>query len=119
VSIDLANLAVQPTKYYSAYRFPTGNCPGYWGFATPKGSTPPTSTQKPKATPSDAKTCLSFTTPSSTPTPTIVVNNGPPVPSSGQKYSVYGRPADQQVELRGVNDLPPLKADGGIYGLMG
>lgn len=98
----------------SAYRFPTGDCPGYWGFATPRGGKTPTSTQKPKSTPADAKTCLSFTTLSSTPTPTIAVNNG--IPSSGQKYSVYNRPNDEWVTLRGVDDLPPLKVAGGIYG---
>ncbi|CAE6394641.1 unnamed protein product [Rhizoctonia solani] len=58
---------------YLAYRFPTGNCPGYYGFAVSKGGPTPTSKQKPKTTPTDAATCLSFATPSSTPSPTISV----------------------------------------------
>lgn len=97
---------------YLAYRFPTGNCPGYWGFATPKGSPAPTSTQKPKVTPTDAGTCLSFTKPSSTPTPTIAVNTGL-LGSDGGKYGIYGRPDAQWVELRNANELPPLKVTGG------
>lgn len=103
---------------YLAYRFPTGNCPGYWGFAAPKGGPAPTSTQKPRVTPTDAGTCLSFTKPSSTPTPTIAVHIGM-LGSNGKKYSIYGRPDAQGVELRNVHELPPLKATGGTSALGG
>ncbi|KAG8755635.1 hypothetical protein FRC12_010826 [Ceratobasidium sp. 428] len=105
---------------YLAYRFPTASCPAYWGFATPKGVSLPTSSknQKPKATPTDAATCLSFTAPTSTPTPTMQSGSGGSMPgSSGEKYAIYGQPDMAQVELRGVTDLPPLKAAGAIFGL--
>ncbi|KAF8762029.1 Eukaryotic aspartyl protease [Rhizoctonia solani] len=99
---------------YLAYRFPTGTCPGYWGFAAPKDGPTRTSAQKPRTTPKDAATCLSFTKPSSTPAPTIAV--GREFQPSGQKYSVQGQPDYELVELRGVDDLPQLELNGGIYG---
>ncbi|GAB1519480.1 hypothetical protein RhiTH_002548 [Rhizoctonia solani] len=102
---------------YLAYRFPTGTCPGYWGFAAPKDGPTRTSAQKPRTTPKDAATCLSFTKPSSTPAPTIAV--GREFQPSGQKYSVQGQPDYELVELRGVNDLPQLELNGGIYGFGG
>ncbi|KAG8721211.1 hypothetical protein FRC09_008261 [Ceratobasidium sp. 395] len=105
---------------YLAYRFPTTSCPAYWGFATPKGVSLLASSkvQKPKATPTDAATCLSFTMPTSTPTPTIQSGGGGLMPgSSGEKYAIYGQPAMAQVELRGVADLPLLKAVGTVLGL--
>ncbi|CUA75878.1 putative protein YuaQ [Escherichia coli K-12] [Rhizoctonia solani] len=105
---------------YLAYRFPTGSCPGYYGFAVPKGGPTPTSKQKPRTTPTDAATCLSFVTPSSTPTPTIAVSKElQPSGSSEETYPVHGRTEDQWVALRGVKDLPPLKVSGGIYGFGG
>jgi hypothetical protein len=101
-----------------AYRFPTGNCPGYYGFAVSKGGPTPTSKQKPRTTPTDAATCLSFATPSSTPSPTIsVLKELQPSGASNETYRVHGRPDDDWVSLRGVKDLPPLKVSGGIYGL--
>ncbi|CAE6423419.1 unnamed protein product [Rhizoctonia solani] len=105
---------------YLAYRFPTGSCPGYFGFAAPKGGPTPTSTRKPRTTPTDAATCLSFVTPSSTPTPTIAVSQE--LERSGaseETYPVYGRPDDEWVKLRGVKELPVLKVSGGIYGFGG
>ncbi|KAF8606414.1 hypothetical protein BDV93DRAFT_542676 [Ceratobasidium sp. AG-I] len=97
---------------YFAYRFPTGSCPGYWGFAIPKGGATPT--QKPKTIPSDAAQCLSFTTPTSTPSPSIVASSnldkGAIVDASAEKFRVYGRPAEEPVVLMGTNDLPLLKA---------
>ncbi|KAF8680317.1 Eukaryotic aspartyl protease [Rhizoctonia solani] len=102
---------------YLAYRFPTGTCPGYWGFAAPKDGPTRTSAQKPRTTPKDAATCLSFTKPSSTPAPTIAV--GREFQPSGQKYSVQGQPDYELVELRGVDDLPQLELNGGIYGFGG
>ncbi|KAJ1307266.1 hypothetical protein OPQ81_001379 [Rhizoctonia solani] len=105
---------------YLAYRFPTGNCPGYYGFATPKGSPTPTSRQKPRTTPTDAATCLSFVTPSSTPSPTIGISKElHPSGVSEETYAVYNQPNEQWVALRGVKDLPPLKVSGGIYSFGG
>ncbi|KAH7342035.1 aspartic peptidase domain-containing protein [Rhizoctonia solani] len=102
---------------YLAYRFPTGDCPGYYGFAAPKGGPAPTSTRKPRTIPTDAATCLSFVTPSSTPTPTIAISKElQPSGTSEETYAVYGRPNDQWVGLQGIKDLPPLKVSGGIYG---
>ncbi|KAG8710514.1 hypothetical protein FRC11_004438 [Ceratobasidium sp. 423] len=104
----------------SSEEFPTDNCPGYYGFAPFKGGPTPTSTRKPRATPTDAATCLSFVTPSSTPSPTIAI--GKEFQSSGadeETFAVYGRPNDQRVGLRGVKDLPPLEVSGGIYGFGG
>lgn len=93
----------------------------YWGFATPKGGTAPV--QKPKTVPSDGTKCLSFTTPTSAPTPSIIASegasNGAVIGASTEKYEVYGRPGEQPVMLRGVDDLPPLKATGGIFGFGG
>ncbi|CAE6514824.1 unnamed protein product [Rhizoctonia solani] len=99
---------------YLAYRFPTGNCPGYYGFAVPKGGPTPTSIRKPRTTPTDAATCLSFVTPTSTPTPTIAISKElQPSGASEETYPVHRRVEDQWVALRGVKDLPPLKVSGG------
>ncbi|KAG7087198.1 hypothetical protein E1B28_013179 [Marasmius oreades] len=95
---------------YLAYRFPTGNCPGYYGFAFPKGSTT-TSDQKPRDPPPRASQCLSLVQPTSTPTPTIAVHEGKHG-FSEEKYKVYGENEDQWVALRGVGDLPALKVRG-------
>ncbi|KAF8593446.1 acid protease [Ceratobasidium sp. AG-I] len=106
---------------YLAYRFPTGSCPGYWGFAIPKGGATPT--QRPKTTPSDAAQCLSFATPTSTPSPNVAASSNIYDSSlfgaSTKKFRVYGRPIDETVVLRGIDDLPPLKAAGGISGFGG
>ncbi|KAG7093193.1 hypothetical protein E1B28_006882 [Marasmius oreades] len=104
---------------YIAYRFPTGDCPGYYGFAVPKGVISKTLTnQKPRTTPTDAARCLSFVTPTSTPIPTISVHEGP-FQISKEKYKVYGQEEDQWVELRGVEDLPMLKTKGSVTDLFG
>ncbi|KAF9254330.1 hypothetical protein L218DRAFT_1049965 [Marasmius fiardii PR-910] len=97
----------------SVYLFPTEDCPGYYGFAFPKGTTAtmPTS-QKPKTTPSDAVKCLSFATPTSTPTPTIRLNEGLATKSKG-RYKVYGQ-EDVQVELNNIEDLPILQSKSSI-----
>ncbi|KDN50766.1 hypothetical protein RSAG8_01264, partial [Rhizoctonia solani AG-8 WAC10335] len=101
---------------YLAYRFPTGNCPGYYGFAVPKGGPTPASTRKPRTTPTDAATCLSLITPSSTPTPTIAISKELQLSGASEEtFPVYGRADDQWVALRGVKDLPPLKVSGGVY----
>ncbi|KAF8606418.1 acid protease, partial [Ceratobasidium sp. AG-I] len=99
-SLDTHTLGVTFLRsVYLAYRFPTGSCPGYWGFATPKGGATPT--QKPKTIPSDAATCLSFVAPTSTPSPSIVassgLDNGVVAGASTEKFEVYGRPIEQTV----------------------
>ncbi|KAF8754104.1 Mitochondrial carrier [Rhizoctonia solani] len=95
---------------YLAYRFPTGDCPGYYGFAASKGGPTPTSKQKPRTIPTDAASCLSFATPNSTPSPTIsILKELQPSGVSKETYRVYGRPDDDWVPLRGVQDLPLLK----------
>ncbi|KAF8593444.1 acid protease [Ceratobasidium sp. AG-I] len=121
-SLDRHTLGVTFLRsVYLAYRFPTGSCPGYWGFATPKGGATPT--QKPRIIPSDAAQCLSFVAPTSAPSPSIVagirVENGAVVDASTKKFRVYGRPVDETVVLKGMDDLPPLKAAGGISGFSG
>ncbi|GAB1521685.1 hypothetical protein RhiTH_004782 [Rhizoctonia solani] len=101
----------------SVYLFPTGDCPGYYGFAASKGGPTPTSKQKPRTIPTDAASCLSFATPNSTPSPTIsILKELQPSGVSKETYRVYGRPDDDWVPLRGVQDLPLLKVSGGIYG---
>jgi hypothetical protein len=96
---------------YSAYRFPTDDCPdAYFGFAFPKGSNRTSSmiAQRPRSTPSAGTRaqCLSFITPTSTPT---VVAPTPQVSArdgfSESTYSVYGSPDDPQVRLIGVDEL--------------
>jgi hypothetical protein len=92
---------------HSAYRFPTDNCPGYYGFAFPSGAnrTQAQIAQKPTSTPSSSSQCLSLTAPTSTPT----FSAGSATSGSGlssQTYEVYGRPGAAQVPLVGVGDLP-------------
>ncbi|KAH8102876.1 aspartic peptidase domain-containing protein [Cristinia sonorae] len=55
---------------YLAYRLPTGDCPGYYGFAFPRGAnrTEEQISQKPTSTPAQMSQCLRFTAPTSTPT---------------------------------------------------
>ena len=63
--------------------------------------------QQPRSTPSASAQCLSFTTPTSTPT---LVAPTPQVSAkaglSGAIYNVYGSPEDAQVRLIGVDELP-------------
>ncbi|KAL0058490.1 hypothetical protein AAF712_014824 [Marasmius tenuissimus] len=103
---------------YLAYRFPTGDCPGYYGFAIPKGSLASTSTQTPRATPTDASKCLALVTPSSTPTPTITVHEGPYSDTSTETYKVYGASEDQWVVLKHINDLPKNEVRGSTVSLL-
>ncbi|TCD68235.1 hypothetical protein EIP91_011304 [Steccherinum ochraceum] len=86
---------------YFAYRFPTGDCPGYYGFAFPKGAnrTQEQIAQKPTSTPALASHCLNFVAPTSTPT---VMR---PVDDDGPKYTVYGNSDGLQVPLKGVEFL--------------
>jgi len=91
---------------YIAYRFPTGECPGYYGFAFPSGTNRTQSqiSQKPTSTPTLSSQCLSLTAPTSTPTfsPSIAIKKG----LSQATYGVYGVPGAAQVPLAGVDDLP-------------
>ncbi|KAL0574658.1 hypothetical protein V5O48_007305 [Marasmius crinis-equi] len=103
---------------YLAYRFPTGDCPGYYGFAIPKGFPAPTSTQKPRATPTDASKCLALVAPTSTPTPTIALHEGS-YDISDEKYKVFGLADDQWVALRHPGDLPSNNEKGGAFAIVG
>ncbi|KAH7884960.1 aspartic peptidase domain-containing protein [Phlebopus sp. FC_14] len=91
---------------YVAYRFPTGNCPGYYGFAFPSGAnrTHAQISQTPTSTPTNSAQCLSLTAPTSTPSASVVTAQQMMV--SSEKYDVYGRHQDGQVPLMGINDLP-------------
>ncbi|KAL4244383.1 peptidase A1 family protein [Abortiporus biennis] len=84
---------------YLAFRFPTDNCPGYYGFAFPSGAnrTQAQLDQKPTSTPTASAQCLVLTAPTSTPTATLAV-------SSQKTYAVYGA-EDIQVPLTGVDLL--------------
>lgn len=86
--------------FFRAYRFPTGDCPGYFGFAFPKGAnrTQAQISQKPTSTPGQMSECLNIIAPTSTP----AVSR----PSSDveAKYAVYGHD-DLQVPLKGTEFL--------------
>ncbi|KAH8102890.1 aspartic peptidase domain-containing protein [Cristinia sonorae] len=87
---------------YIAYRLPTGECPGYYGFAFPKGAnrTQEQISQKPRSTPAQMSQCLNLAAPTSTPTLAP-----PPAPEgSSVLYSVYGQEG-LQVPLKGVEFL--------------
>lgn len=74
----------------SAYRFPTGDCPGYYGFAFPSGANRTQSqiSQKPTSTLSSSQ-CLSLIKPTSAPSFTpFISKNG----ISHGSYEVYGWP---------------------------
>ncbi|CAL1703986.1 unnamed protein product [Somion occarium] len=87
---------------YLAYRFPTGSCPGFFGFAFPKGlnRTQAQVSQTPRATPTLSSQCLSLTRPTSTP---IVSRPASPNSASGN-YAVYGEDG-VQVSLSGADLL--------------
>ncbi|KAJ3481628.1 hypothetical protein NLI96_g7531 [Meripilus lineatus] len=86
---------------YLAYRFPTDSCPGYFGFAFPRGAnrTHEQKAQKPTSTPTLSSQCLTFTTPTSTPSPL-----DPSPIGDGKRYPVYGEES-LQVPLIGVEHL--------------
>lgn len=90
---------------HSAYRFPTDDCPGYYGFAFPSGAnrTQAQLSQKPTSTPASSSQCLSLNKPTSTPTSPEYPAN---IAISKDIYDVYGRPGSKQVPLKGINDLP-------------
>ena len=102
-----------------AYRFPAGDCPGYYGFAIPRDGQTPTSIQKPRVTPADASRCLALISPSSTPTPTIAMHEGIFADTSIEKYKVYGELDDQWVSLKHTNDLSKERVKGGTFNVLG
>ncbi|EGO30161.1 hypothetical protein SERLADRAFT_454467 [Serpula lacrymans var. lacrymans S7.9] len=91
---------------YLAYRFPTANCPGYYGFAFPSGAnrTQAEISQTPTSTPAQSAQCLSLTKPTSTPTATVVTTRQKLM--SKQNYDVYMNPQANQMPLVGVDELP-------------
>ncbi|KAG2125403.1 aspartic peptidase domain-containing protein [Suillus clintonianus] len=93
---------------YVAYRFPTDNCPGYYGFAFATGAnrTQAQISQTPTSTPTNSAQCLSFASPTSTPSATIVTAQQKLL--SSEKYSVYGRPNASQMSLIDVENLPKM-----------
>ncbi|KAG6375191.1 aspartic peptidase domain-containing protein [Boletus reticuloceps] len=93
---------------YIAYRFPTDDCPGYYGFAFPAGSNRTQSqiSQTPTATPTNSARCLSLAAPTSTPTANVVLAQE--ALTSKDAYTVYGEQGTAQVPLTGVNDLPKI-----------
>lgn len=99
-----------------AYRFPTGDCPGYYGFAFPSGAnrTSDIIAQTPTSVlqGSDAQ-CVAFATqtnlpPSATPLPSSE-DSQKGIGAGDTLYSVYGRPEDGQVRLIGVDALGPAQ----------
>jgi hypothetical protein len=103
---------------YVAYRFPTENCPGYYGFAFPSGlnRTRTQIEQKPTSTPDMASQCLSLTKPTSTPTPKInrlgQASNYHDTQAKGA-YRVYGSD-DDQVALLDAEFLGAAKWNGSL-----
>ncbi|KAG2130898.1 aspartic peptidase domain-containing protein [Suillus clintonianus] len=93
---------------YVAYRFPTDNCPGYYGFAFAKGAnrTQAQISQTPTSTPTNSAQCLSFASPTSTPSATIVTARQALL--SSEKYSVYGSTNASQVPLIDVENLSKM-----------
>ncbi|KIJ59437.1 hypothetical protein HYDPIDRAFT_184012 [Hydnomerulius pinastri MD-312] len=95
---------------YIAYRFPTDDCPGYYGFAFPTGSNRTESqvSQTPTSTPANSAQCLSLTTPTSTPTPFANVVLAQDARASKERFGVYGRPGAGEVTLLGVDEIQKM-----------
>lgn len=95
---------------HRAYRFPTDNCPGFYGFAFLKGLpyTQSQVDQKPRATPTLHSQCLAnLISPTSTPTPTAIAStSGSGGTAKTGSYWVYNRYDDGQVPLLGIDELP-------------
>ncbi|KAK0220960.1 aspartic peptidase domain-containing protein [Armillaria nabsnona] len=92
---------------YLAYRFPTDNCPGYYGFAFPSGAnrTQDQINQMPSSTPTLSSQCLALTAPTSTPTASTVSKSVKSLLQTGS-YEVFGNNGEGQVALTGADDLP-------------
>jgi len=97
---------------FSVYRFPTGNCPGYYGFAVSTGTnrTHEQISQTPTSTPTNSPCSVSFVRVKSdiAPLPATIVTAQQKLQSS-EKYSrVYGRPDAPHVPLVGIGDIPKI-----------
>ncbi|SJL10404.1 uncharacterized protein ARMOST_13790 [Armillaria ostoyae] len=92
---------------YLAYRFPTDNCPGYYGFAFPSGAnrTQDQINQTPTSTPTLSSQCLALTTPTSTPTASMMSKSVKSLLQTGS-YEVFGNNGEGQVALTGADNLP-------------
>lgn len=89
VPFEIRHLCQLPRISFSAYRYPTDSCPGYFGFAFPQGcqSNQAEISQKPTSTPTQSSRCLVFTPPTST--PTIQRPPGPDAPKGS--YPAFGQ----------------------------
>jgi hypothetical protein len=102
---------------YVAYRFPTEDCPGYYGFAFPSGSnrTRTQINQKPTSTPDKASQCLSLTKPASTPKAKIS-SQGKGSNDLKGSYYVYGSATNDQVALLDAESLAAAKWNSSLLG---
>jgi len=93
---------------YVAYRFPTDDCPGYYGFAFPSGSNRTQSqiSQTPTAIPTNSAQCLSLAAPTSTPVANVVLAQE--ALASKDSYAIYGGQGANQVPLMGIEDIPQI-----------
>jgi hypothetical protein len=91
---------------YVAYRFPTDDCPGYYGFAFPTSLNRTSSqiAQKPRSTPPLASSCLNLITPTSTPTPFPTALQAQKK-LSPESYGVYAHEGEGMVPLVGWDEL--------------
>ncbi len=109
LSLDI--IPITEVVSWSAYRFPTGDCPGYYGFAFPSGlnRTEAQKAQKPRTTPTSASQCLNLIKPTSTPSPLPVSNSRGGRKVSPSSYSVFKHEEEGQVHLVGWDELPEGK----------
>ncbi|TFK67418.1 acid protease [Pluteus cervinus] len=91
---------------YLAYRFPTDNCPGYYGFAFPSGAnrTQDQINQKPTSTPSLSSQCLVLSQPTSTPSISSSSSDSNKNNKGTGAFEVYGGD-DEQVPLLDAENL--------------
>ncbi|KAK0469109.1 aspartic peptidase domain-containing protein [Desarmillaria tabescens] len=82
---------------YLAYRFPTDDCPGYYGFTFPSGAnrTQEQINQVPTSTPTLSSQCLALTAPTSTPTPSTMSKSVKSLLQTGS-YEVFGNSGEGQ-----------------------
>ncbi|TFK61383.1 acid protease [Pluteus cervinus] len=91
---------------YLAYRFPTDNCPGYYGFAFPSGAnrTQDQINQKPTSAPSLSSQCLILSQPTSTPSVSSPSSDSNKKDLGTSAFEIYGGDGEQ-VPLLGAEDL--------------
>ncbi|KAH7885582.1 hypothetical protein F5I97DRAFT_1937717 [Phlebopus sp. FC_14] len=100
---------------YLAFRFPSDNCPGYYGFAFPSGPINRTASQisqMPTSTPTNSAQCLAFSTPTATPLLSLASGTPQQMQMWSQGYKVYGDPGQAPVDLFGVEGLLPIVWNG-------